>query len=122
MFRTLLQQKCQKAGRAFVVIDEKNTTRACSGCGALTGPTGLDMLVVRAWGCSECGAEHDRDTNAARNILARAKVLGWKPPPKPVRSRSGVRERERAPQQAWPAEPGIPAVARQGVAMLHGAA
>jgi putative transposase len=94
MFRTQLQYKCQQTGRAFLGLDEKNTTRTCSSCGSLTGPTGLDMLAVRAWKCSECGAELDRDINAARNILARAKVLGWKPPPKPVRSRSGVRLRE----------------------------
>ena len=48
----------------------KNTTRACSSCGALTGPTGLDMLVVRTWMCSGCGDTHDRDVNAARNILS----------------------------------------------------
>ena len=37
---------------------------------ALTGPAGLDMLVVRTWKCSECGDTHDRDVNAARNILS----------------------------------------------------
>jgi hypothetical protein len=29
------------------MVSERNTTRACSSCGSLTGPTGLDMLVVR---------------------------------------------------------------------------
>jgi Putative transposase DNA-binding domain len=43
--------------------------RTCSFCGVLSGPAGKDGLVVRQWECSECGAEHDRDQNAARNIL-----------------------------------------------------
>jgi hypothetical protein len=48
---------------------EKNTTRTCSSCKALTGPAGLDMLDVRSWICVRCGVTHDRDVNAARNIL-----------------------------------------------------
>jgi hypothetical protein len=51
----------------------KDVTRACSNCGALTGPTGLDMLAVRTWVCSGCGGTHDRDVNAARNILFAAR-------------------------------------------------
>ena len=46
-----------------------NTTRACSECGSLTGPQGLRELSVRDWRCVECGVQHDRDVNAARNIL-----------------------------------------------------
>jgi len=69
ILKTQLQYKGQQAGRSVVIVNEKNTTRACSSCRALTGPTGLDMLVVRTWICSECGATHDRDVNAARNIL-----------------------------------------------------
>jgi putative transposase len=70
MLKTQLQYKGQQAGRNVIIIDERNTTRACSSCGALTGPTGLDSLVVRTWVCSECGETHDRDVNAARNILS----------------------------------------------------
>lgn len=69
-----LQYKGQQAGRSVEIISERNTTRACSGCGALTGPAGLDSLVVRRWTCVECGDAHDRDVNAARNILRRAEV------------------------------------------------
>lgn len=68
MLRTQLQYKGQQAGRRVEVVNEAFTTRACSGCGALTGPAGRTGLVVRAWQCSDCGAEHDRDVNAARNI------------------------------------------------------
>ncbi|MGH8310625.1 MAG: zinc ribbon domain-containing protein, partial [Steroidobacteraceae bacterium] len=57
---------------------------ACSSCGRLSGPSGPRQLVVRRWECSECGAEHDRDVNAARNILTaglrcRASVSGNEP-------------------------------------------
>jgi putative transposase len=70
MLKTQLQYKGQWAGRCVLIVSEKNTTRACSSCKALTGPAGLDMLNVRAWICGECGVTHDRDVNAARNILS----------------------------------------------------
>lgn len=41
----------------------------CSTCGAREGPTGLAGLKVRQWKCSSCGAQHDRDVNAAINTL-----------------------------------------------------
>lgn len=91
MLRTQLQYKGKHAGRSVRVVSEKNTSRACSSCGALTGPAGLDMLVVRRWACADCGAVHDRDANAARNILTAGlrcrgespgstQVLGKEPP------------------------------------------
>jgi IS605 OrfB family transposase len=69
MLKQQLLYKGEHAGRAVQVVNERNTTRACSSCGSLTGPSGLDMLVVRQWECVECGGTHDRDVNAARNIL-----------------------------------------------------
>jgi putative transposase len=74
MLKTLLQCKGQQAGRSVRVVSERNTTRTCSSCGALTGPTGLDMCAVRSWMCSECGDTHDRDVNAAKNILAAGRM------------------------------------------------
>jgi putative transposase len=100
MLKTQLQYKGQQAGRCVTIIDERNTTRACSSCGALTGPTGLDSLVVRTWVCSECGETHDRDVNAARNILSAGRcspsVRGNKPkpseaPPSPTSRRRKAR-------------------------------
>lgn len=81
MLRTQLQYKGEHAGRDVQVVSERNTTRDCSSCGCASGPSGLRQLVVRQWVCSECGAEHDRDVNAAKNILAvglrcRASVCG----------------------------------------------
>jgi putative transposase len=70
ILKTQLQYKGQQAGRCVQIVNESNTTRACSSCKALTGPAGLDMLVERIWTCTECGVTHDRDVNAARNILS----------------------------------------------------
>jgi putative transposase len=81
MLKRMLQYKGEHAGRSVVVVSERNTTRVCSFCGTCAGPTGKDMLVVRHWECPVCGAGHDRDENAARNILyvglrSRASVRG----------------------------------------------
>ena len=70
MLKTQLQYKGQQAGRRVFIVSERYTTRACSSCGSLSGPTGLDMLDVRIWVCSGCGDTHDRDVNAAKNILS----------------------------------------------------
>lgn len=69
MLKAQLHYKGHWAGRSVEVVSEYNTTRACSGCGSLSGPQGRTGLVVRAWACEDCGAVHDRDVNAARNIL-----------------------------------------------------
>lgn len=71
MLRTMLQYKGHQAGRIVEEVNESFTTRACSNCGQLAGPKGLKQLGVTRWTCSGCGAEHARDVNAARNILAR---------------------------------------------------
>jgi len=70
MLKRMLLYKGEYAGRSVQVVSEKNTTRACSNCGCLTGPKGLRQLAVRTWECMRCGVPHDRDVNAARNILA----------------------------------------------------
>ncbi|WP_338126462.1 zinc ribbon domain-containing protein [Pseudomonas luteola] len=49
---------------------EAYTTRVCSACGSLVGPQGVNGLRIKEWTCCECGVAHDRDINAARNILA----------------------------------------------------
>ena len=69
MLRHFLQYKGEHAGRSVIIVNESYTTRTCSGCGALTGPAGPDMLAVRSWSCDYCGEWHERDVNAARNIL-----------------------------------------------------
>ena len=68
--KTMLEYKSQQAGIVYKEVNEAYTTRACSECGALTGPQGLTGLSVRDWQCSGCGGLHDRDVNSARNILS----------------------------------------------------
>ncbi|NEP91272.1 MAG: IS200/IS605 family element transposase accessory protein TnpB, partial [Okeania sp. SIO2C2] len=66
-FRTFLEGKAQKYGRDFRVISRwEATSQTCSCCGFKGGK--LD-LQVREWECLNCGAKHDRDENAAINIL-----------------------------------------------------
>jgi putative transposase len=61
-----LRYKCEWYGRQLVFVDRFfPSTRRCSACHAV-GPK-LDVSV-REWTCSECGAVHDRDVNAAVNL------------------------------------------------------
>lgn len=70
--KTMLEYKSQQAGVVFGVVNESYTTQTCSCCEVIpaSSPKGRAGLRIRAWTCSECGAVHDRDVNAARNILA----------------------------------------------------
>lgn len=66
--RQMLSYKSLAGGTKYVEVDSKFSTKRCSNCGALSGPSGLRNLAVRRWKCG-CGAEHDRDSNAAMNTL-----------------------------------------------------
>ena len=68
--KTMLEYKCAHAGIVFKEVNEAYTTRACSSCGSLSGPQGVNGLRIREWTCREYGVTHDRDVNAAKNILA----------------------------------------------------
>lgn len=72
----LLRQLSYKArwyGRTLVTIDRFHpSTKTCSACGT----TGHALtLADREWACPDCGTPHDRDVNAARNILAAGQVV-----------------------------------------------
>ena len=67
-FTRQLQYKGEWAGRSVVAIDPFfPSSKRCSCCGFTIKKMPLD---VRKWSCPECGADHDRDINAARNIKA----------------------------------------------------
>jgi len=59
--------KAEEAGRTVVLVDPKNTTQLCSGCGQIVPKD----LSVRVHDCPDCGLRMSRDLNASINILAR---------------------------------------------------
>ena len=63
-----LEYKCQWYGRTLVKIDRWfPSSKRCGNCGHVVDKLPLDL---REWHCPECGTHHDRDINAANNILA----------------------------------------------------
>jgi putative transposase len=66
--RGMLEYKAQWYGRTVVAVDRwYPSSKTCSTCGRIN-PT--MPLGVRSWTCPGCGTDHDRDINAAKNILA----------------------------------------------------
>ncbi|MFC5782559.1 RNA-guided endonuclease InsQ/TnpB family protein, partial [Streptomyces aureus] len=66
-FRSMLEYKAAWYGREVIAVDRFfPSSKLCSHCGTLQGTMPLD---VRTWTC-DCGTTHDRDVNAARNLLA----------------------------------------------------
>ena len=61
-----LRYKAERAGREFVEVDPKYTSRVCSECGAQT-----PQSEYQTHACGVCGAVLDRDTNAAINVMKR---------------------------------------------------
>jgi putative transposase len=95
-FTAMLEYKAARYGRTFGKINRfAPTSQTCSACGQLDGPK---PLSVRSWTCS-CGAIHDRDVNAAINVLARGRreslnACGARVRPAPVpapREEAGIR-------------------------------
>ncbi|MBI1758072.1 MAG: transposase [Actinobacteria bacterium] len=66
-FTAMLEYKAARHGRTFARVDRFfPSTRMCSDCGRVNDKMALN---VRSWTCS-CGSAHDRDVNAAKNVLA----------------------------------------------------
>ncbi|WP_327714545.1 transposase [Streptomyces sp. NBC_00490] len=98
--RSLLEYKCAWYGRELVVIDRFfPSSKLCGNCGTVRGKLPLN---VREWTCA-CGAVHDRDINAARNILAAglaASACGDGVRPQRESSRTGQSSLKQEPQRA----------------------
>ncbi|OHV42438.1 transposase [Parafrankia colletiae] len=66
--RRMVEYKAGWYGRELIAIDRfYPSSKTCSACGSIVEKLPLD---VREWACHACGAVHDRDINAAKNILA----------------------------------------------------
>ncbi|WP_258950266.1 RNA-guided endonuclease InsQ/TnpB family protein [Lentzea californiensis] len=72
-FRAILQYKAHRAGRTLLIVDRWcPSTKTCSACGHLLAELSLS---VRHWTCPNCRTRHDRDLNAAKNILAAGRAV-----------------------------------------------
>ncbi|MEV5576161.1 RNA-guided endonuclease TnpB family protein [Spirillospora sp. NPDC052269] len=79
-FRRQLEYKAERHGRRVVVIDRwYPSSKTCSSCGHVLGELSLS---TRHWTCPNCRARHDRDLNAAKNILAAGLVVAGDGPGK----------------------------------------
>src|ERR1035437_6348451 len=67
------QEKALRCHRAVVKVSAWfPSSRLCSDCGFNSG---TKPLAVRSWTCTQCGITHDRDLNAARNILVEGRMV-----------------------------------------------
>jgi putative transposase len=66
MFKVMLKYKSEYNNRTFVEVAARNTSKQCSVCGLINDDL---KLGVSEWDCKGCGTHHDRDDNAATNIL-----------------------------------------------------
>jgi putative transposase len=109
-FRRQLAYKCERYGRRLVVIDRwYPSSKTCSVCGHLLADLSLS---TRHWRCPSCGTRHDRDINAAQNILAAGLAVARGSPGDAcgagVRHSGSSRVRPAAKQEPRPARAGIP--------------
>ncbi|OLT14120.1 transposase [Actinomadura sp. CNU-125] len=72
-FRRMLEYKAERAGRTLIVIDRWfPSSKTCSHCGHRLEKLSLS---ARHWTCPGCRTRHDRDVNAAKNILAAGRAV-----------------------------------------------
>jgi putative transposase len=113
-FRRQLEYKCQRYGRRLVVIDRwYPSSKMCSVCGHLLAELSLG---TRHWTCPSCGTRHDRDINAAMNILAAGRAVARGSPGDAcgagIRHSGSSRVQPAVKQETRPVTAGIP--------VLHG--
>ena len=74
MFLELLRQKAAMYGKVFVTVDPAYTTQTCHVCGHVMRGEAKLTLKIRRWTCPQCGVLHDRDHNAALNVLMKGRA------------------------------------------------
>ena len=98
--RGMLEYKADWYGRTVIAIDKfYPSSKRCFDCGHILDSLTLD---IRFWTCPECGIQHDRDLNAAKNILAAGLAVaacGEAVRPGAVKAKSGRSRRSRKPSQ-----------------------
>ena len=103
-FRSMLEYKAARCGRTVVAVDRwYPSSKTCSACGHLLAALSLG---TRHWTCPACGTLHDRDINAAKNILAAG--LAVTACGGDVRRAGATRAQLPAKQEPLGASPGIP--------------
>ncbi|MEV0756014.1 RNA-guided endonuclease TnpB family protein, partial [Streptosporangium sp. NPDC050280] len=103
-FRRMLEYKAARHGRHLIVIDRwYPSSKTCSVCGHLLARLSLS---TRTWQCPSCGTRHDRDVNAAKNILAAG--LAVSACGGDVRHSGSSRVRSPTKQEPRPVRAGIP--------------
>jgi putative transposase len=103
-FRRMVEYKAARAGRHLVVIDRwYPSSKTCSACGHLLA---VLSLSAKHWTCPSCGTRHDRDINAAKNILAAG--LAVSACGADVRHSGSSRVRSAVKQEPPPVRAGIP--------------
>ena len=104
-FRAMLEYKARRYGRSVMVTERwYPSSKTCSACGHRLVSLSLG---TRQWTCPGCGTRHDRDVNAAKNILAAglaADACGAD-----VRHGGATRVRSAVKQEPPGASPGNPA-------------
>ncbi|MET9037097.1 RNA-guided endonuclease InsQ/TnpB family protein [Streptomyces mirabilis] len=96
--RSMLEYKTQWYGRDLIAVDRwYPSSRTCSACGHLVAKL---PLSIREWACAACGTVHDRDENAAKNILAAGLAVSA--------CGAGVRPQRRTSGRAVGTEAGMP--------------
>jgi putative transposase len=109
-FRRQLTYKCQRYGRELVVTGRwYPSSKTCSACGHLLAELSLS---TRHWTCPSCRTRHDRDINAAKNILAAGLAVARGSPGDAcggnVRHCGSARVQSPTKQEPQPARAGIP--------------
>jgi putative transposase len=109
-FRRMIEYKAERAGRRVIAIDRfYPSSKTCSACGHLLASLSLS---TRHWSCPSCGTRHDRDVNAAKNILAAGLAAARSDPGDAcgadVRHSGTSRVRSAVKQEPRPARAGIP--------------
>jgi len=102
--------KAARYGRHLIVIDRwYPSSKTCSACGYLLAELSLG---TRTWQCPSCGTRHDRDVNAAKNILAAGLAVAGGNPGHAcgadVRHSGSSRVRSAVKQEPRSVSPGIP--------------